>query len=46
MVAPIASHEGITMKRQNGILSAVVDRVRGDGVRVEAGKKEETELYT
>lgn len=46
VVAPIASHEGITMKRQNGILSAVVDRVRGDGVRVKAGKKEETELYT
>lgn len=38
--------KGITIKRQNGILSAVFDRVGGDGVGGKGGKKERTELYT
>lgn len=42
----IYAHKGITIKRQNGVLSAVFDRVWRDGVGVEGGKKEGTELYT
>lgn len=38
--------KGITIKRRNGVLSAVFDRVGGDGVGVAGGKKEGTELYT
>lgn len=37
VVAPISSHKGITMKRQNGILSTVSDRGRRDGVGAERG---------
>lgn len=46
VITPISSHKGITMKRQDGILSTVFDRVGGDGVGVEGGKEEGTELYT
>lgn len=46
VVAPISSHKGITMKIQDGLLSAVFDRVAGDGVGVDGGKENETELYT
>lgn len=38
--------KGITMKRQNGILSAVFDRAGEDGVGVKDGLDEGTELHT
>lgn len=43
MAVPISSRKRITMKRQNGILSAMFDRVWGDGVEVESGKERESE---
>lgn len=46
MVAPISSHKGITMKIQDGLLSAAFHRVAGDGVEVDDGKEKDTELYT
>lgn len=45
VVAPISSHKGITLKWQNGILSALFDRAGGDGVGAESGKEEGTELH-
>ena len=41
VIAPISSHKGITMKRQNGILSTVFDRVGEMEWEWRVGRKKE-----